>query len=68
MEMTAAAPCCTAKAQTIWNGMSKDETALVRFGMFPHDKMAQAEKEGCSGKYLAVALMEIAKKNGGMRA
>lgn len=60
--------CYRAKAEAIWGGMTKNEQTLVRFGMFPHEKMAQADKEGYGGKDLAVALMEIASKNGGMRA
>ncbi len=58
----------TQKALAIWNSMDKNEQTGVRFGLFPHGKMTEAEKEGFGGKYLAVALMNIASNNGGMRA
>lgn len=57
-----------AKAAVMWLAFTKDEKTLVRFGMFPHDKMMEAEKEGFNGKDLAVALMDCAEKNGGMIA
>jgi PRTRC genetic system protein C len=56
------------KAQEIWDGMDKNEKAGVRFGMFPYEKMMAAEKLGYKGKDLAVALMDCAKADGGMRA
>lgn len=56
------------KAQEIWDGWGENEHALVKFGMFDHAKMEEAEAEGYNGKDLAVALMEIAEKNGGMIA
>jgi len=56
------------KAQEIWDGMDDNERTGVRFGMFPAGKMAEAEKEGYKGKELCVALMDVAKQNGGMRA
>lgn len=56
------------KAQTLWAEMNENEKAVVRFGMFPHDKMIEAEKEGFKGQQLAVALMNCAKADGGMRA
>ncbi len=56
------------KAQAIWDSMDKNERTGVRFGMFPHGKMVAAEQEGHNGKDLAVALMDLASKNGGMRA
>ena len=57
-----------AKAQKIWDNMDDNEKCGVRFGMFPAGKMQDAEAEGYQGKDLAVALMDIASKNGGMRA
>lgn len=56
------------KAQEIWNAMDENERTGVRFGMFPLEKMQAAEKEGYNGKDLCVALMDVAKQNGGMRA
>jgi hypothetical protein len=34
---------------------------------FPREKMAAAEKEGYDGHELAIALMDCATKDGGMR-
>lgn len=56
------------KAQTTWDGMDKNEKAGVRFGMFPAGKMEAAQKEGFDGHALACALMDVASKDGGMRA
>lgn len=56
------------KAQAIWDGMDKNERTAVRFGMFPAAKMEAASKEGYDGRLMAVALMNCAEKNGGMRA
>lgn len=56
------------KAQAIWDVMDKNEQTGVRFGLFPHDKMVAAEQEGYNIKDIAVALMEVASNNGGMRA
>ena len=55
-----------AKAATMWQDMSKPEQTGVRFGMFPAEAMLAAEAEGYDGKDLAVALMDLAKKSGGM--
>lgn len=33
------------KAAQVYATFNKDERMLVRFGMFPHDKMVQADKE-----------------------
>ena len=56
------------KAKEIWADMTKNEQFGVRFGMFPQEKMENAEKEGYRGKELAVALLQVAKDNGGMIA
>ena len=56
------------KSQEIWDGWDKNQQTLVRFGMFNHTEMEAAEAEGYNGKDLAVALMDIASKNGGMIA
>jgi hypothetical protein len=59
-------------AARMWGNFTKDEKTLVRFGMFPYAKMLEAEQgithitEG--SRLLAVALMDCAKANGGMRA
>ncbi len=55
------------KAKAIWDTMDKNEQTGVRFGLFPHGKMVAAEQEGYNGKDIAVALMEVASNNGGMR-
>lgn len=60
--------CHAAKAESIWNSMTKNEQTIVRFGMLPNDKMTQAVSEGYDTRDLAVAIMKIASSNGGMRA
>ena len=56
------------KAQDIWNAMDKNAQTGVRFGLFPAPVMQAAETEGYNGRDLAVALMDVAQQNGGMRA
>lgn len=63
-------------AATLWQGFTPSEISLVRFGMFPAAKMKAADDtlkaEGFDSRdmsrLLAVALMEIAEKRGGMIA
>lgn len=59
-------------AARLWLGFTPDEKTMVRFGMFPGEKMRAAEAELDAGRdgprLLAVALMEFAKRDGGMRA
>jgi hypothetical protein len=57
-----------AKAREIWKAMTDSERHGVRFGLFPHEKMEAATREGFDGKLLATALMDCAEKDGGMRA
>ncbi len=56
------------KAQVMRDGMDKNERAGIQFGLFPAEKMRRAEAEGFVGRDLCVALMEIARRDGGMRA
>lgn len=56
------------QAAIMWHDFDINEKTGVRFGMFPHAKMQQAAAEGFDGKKLCVALMEIANRDGGMRA
>lgn len=62
----------TAAARLLWQGFTKDEKTLVRFGMFPAEKMREAEKQLTHireyTRLLAVALMDCAKADGGMCA
>jgi hypothetical protein len=57
-----------ARAIVMWHGFDANERAMVRFGMFPAEKMGAAEADGIDGRTLAVALMDCAKADGGMRA
>lgn len=63
-----------AAAAIAWHGFTKDEKVLVRFGMFPAEQMEALEAQfpevhrGDRSRLLAVALMDCAKKDGGMRA
>lgn len=54
------------KAQEIWDKMDDNQRHGVRFGLFPAEVMMAAEAEGY--KRLSIELMEVASKNGGMRA
>lgn len=55
-----------AKAALIWQVMDRNARHGVRLGLFPAEVMAEAEREGFDGRLLAIALMECAKKDGGM--
>lgn len=55
-------------AQQIWNGMTSNEKAGVRFGLFPAAKMQDGSVSHIDGRLLAVALMECAQRTGGMIA
>ena len=57
-----------AKAALMWEAFSENERAGVRFGMFPAGKMHEAEREGFATHPLVCALMDCAKRDGGMRA
>ena len=73
-EITADATLITEIAAALWAGMTSNEKSLVRFGMFPAGKMAEGERTlrehfgRDTTRLLAVALMECAEKDGGMRA
>jgi len=58
-------------AARLWASFTKDEQTLVRFGMFPAEKMHEAEMAiggRDATRLLAVALMDCAKGDGGMIA
>lgn len=63
-----------AQAVLAWSQFTKDEKTLVRFGMFPREKMEALEarfptmRPTDRSRLLAVALMDCASKDGGMRA
>lgn len=50
-----------AKGREIWDSLTKDERAGVKFAMFPYDKMTAAEKEGYPTRELCVAVMDAGK-------
>jgi hypothetical protein len=59
----------------MWEGMTPNERAGVRFGLFPAVKMRDAERELSTAhdkrdlpRLLSVALMDCATRDGGMRA
>lgn len=56
------------KAQEIWADMDQNQRTGVRVGLFPAEIMREAEAESYQGKELCVALMDVAKNNGGMIA
>lgn len=63
-----------AQAVLVWQSMTPNEKTLVRFGMFPAEKMAAFEaqfdyiRRGDRSRLCAVALMDCAKADGGMQA
>ena len=59
---------CQQKAELMWAAFTDNQKTGCRFGMFPAAEMHAADKEGFDGRLLAVALMDCASKNGGMRA
>jgi hypothetical protein len=56
------------KAEELWAAFSASEKHGIRFGLFPAAKMSEAEAAGIDGHLLACALIEVAAKNGGIRA
>lgn len=57
-------------ARRLWTGFTSNEKAGVRFGLFPAEKMKDAVQEIAgrdAHRLLAVALMDCAKADGGMR-
>ena len=54
------------KATAIWQAMDRNARHGIRFGLFPAEIMAEAERQGYDGRQLAIALMECAEKDGGM--
>jgi hypothetical protein len=58
----------TPKAEAMWAAFDENEKTGVRFGMFPAVKMREAEALGYDGRRLAMALMALAQRDGGMRA
>jgi hypothetical protein len=59
---------CAKKAQELWDRFDENQRVGVRFGMFPAEPMQDAIAEGHDSRLLSVALMDVASKNGGMRA
>lgn len=61
-----------ASAAVLWASFTDNERGMIRFGMFPAGKMQAAERELSHirdhTRLLAVALMNEAKRDGGMRA
>lgn len=62
----------TKKAVELWQGFDKNERTGVRFGMFPAGPMKEAARTLCDIpdhiRLLACALMDCAKRDGGMRS
>jgi len=58
----------TPKAEAMWAAFDENEKTGVRFGMFPAGKMQAAQALGYDTRRLALALMALAERDGGMRA
>ncbi len=64
------------RAAAMWLAFTANQRTMCRFGMFPAEEMkaatdalsAELESPREVGKDLAVALMDCASKDGGMRA
>lgn len=56
------------KAAELWAAMDENEKHGIRFGLFPSGRMIMTERQGYDGRALAIALMDCAKRDGGMRA
>jgi hypothetical protein len=56
------------KVREMWEGFDSNEKHGIRFGLFPSKEMREAEKEGYTFRELSLGLMEIASRDGGMRA
>jgi len=52
----------------MWDRFDSNEKHGVRFGLFPAREMQEAEAEGYNFRDISVALMDIAARDGGMRA
>lgn len=53
----------------MWPSLTESERAGIHFGLFPHDKMTAAAKEGFDSYQLSLSLMRVArKKQNGLRA
>ena len=58
-------------AARLWASFTPNEKGMVRFGIFPAEKVREGEQEIAHRdrvRLLAVALMDCAKNDGGMRA
>ena len=59
----------TAWARERWPRLTKNEQGMIRFGLFPADVLAEGEEQiPCDSRTLAIAFMDVASANGGMRA
>lgn len=56
------------RARQMWAAFTDNEKHGVRFGMFPNGPMQAAIADGYDNRKLCGDLMDIADKNGGMRA
>jgi hypothetical protein len=50
-----------AKAAQLWAAFDGNERSGVAIGVFPFEKMSEAEREGYESRQLAVALMRVAR-------
>jgi hypothetical protein len=55
------------RAYAIWQQMSEDERNGVSFGIYPSDRMVRSEAEGFGRRELCIALMRLARAEGGTR-
>lgn len=48
------------KALLLWQSFSVSDRTGIRFGLFPHQPVTEAEQEGYNGQELCVQLMKLA--------
>ena len=56
------------EAEQTWPTLTENQKTAIRFGLFPVEVMKEAEGRGHDEHALGIALMDVAARNGGMRA
>lgn len=55
-----------AYAKTVWDKLNKDQKSGIRFGLTPIHVLNESKEAGFNPTTIVIALMDIAKQNGGM--
>jgi len=54
-------------AQAAWDVMDDNAKHGIRFGLFPAELMCHLEAQGFDSRFISLALMDCAKRDGGLR-